>query len=173
LLHRQATRKGTALTAEDILTDAATRGINAGRSRGFQNDVMMGLRAFGKSLAANMAQDDVAGVMVTAGVIRGGKMLGSGVVLTLQDRVLVGWMQGMLKKPFIATIPLSSISSVERKVKPAGGRMARATPALAVQAADAWELLCSSEVPQDAPLYGMLAGLLGGSLDPKDLPPVE
>jgi hypothetical protein len=161
------------LTAEDILTDAATRGINAGRSRGFQNDVMMGLKLFGKSLSTNMAQDDVAGVMVTAGVIRGGKMLGSGVVLTLQDRALVGWMQGILKKPFIASIPLSSITSVERTLKPAGGRMARATPSLVVQADEPWELLCSSEVSSEAPLYDMLAGLLDGSLDPKELPPVE
>lgn len=39
----------------------------------------------------------------------------------------------------------------------------------AVTAAEQWELLCSPDVPKDAPLYGMLAGLLDGSLTPDQL----
>lgn len=150
--------------------DAAERGATASRSDAETKDLLKIVKVFKDALLAKMAEDDVAGIMTSTYVFRDGKPLGAGVVLTLSDRALFGWMKGIFKKPVIETVPLSSITAVKRGVKASTPRMPKATSALFVKAGQEWEFLCSPYVAADAPLYGMLADLLSGTLKPDQLP---
>lgn len=105
--------------------------------------------------------------MALSYALRDGKDLGGGVVLTLGDRVLIGWMKGLLRKPVVEAVPFSSI---EQGVRPPGGRIRSEHPIITVEAESRWEILYSPDVPADAPLYGLLADLLAGRQKADQLP---
>lgn len=157
------------MAADQVLIDAVERGYLASGSDKEKQDILNVLRVFKDALLREIRVDDTAGVMALSYTFRDGKDLGSGVVLTLGDRVLFGWMKGLLKKPVVEAVPLSSIAGVERGVKPASRRL-RENRTITVKAASEWEMLCSPDVPDDAPLYGLLTDLLSGRVGVDQLP---
>jgi len=150
------------MTAEDVLATTAEHGVAASGLALENNDVLMLLRIFNKDLLAEIRDDDAPGVMAPTYLFRSGKRLGGGVAAVVGDRALFGWMKGLLKKPTIAVVPLSSITSAKRDVKVVGGH-AKPTPVIIVSADEDWELLPSPDVPAEAPLYTILTDLLTGA----------
>lgn len=157
------------MAAEDVLITAAERGLFASRSTEAGNNVLGVLKVFNVDLLAQIRDDDVPGIMVPTAMYRGGKWLRGGVVLALQDRALVGWMRGILKKPTVVVLPYASFSSVRRDSKVVSGS-AQPMPAIVVTAEEQWEFLCAPEVPEDAPLYDLLTRILAGELAVTDFP---
>ncbi len=132
------------MTVQDILANAAERAADASKSDVERRDILNMVKVFAKTLSAHIRDHDVAGVLVPTYIFRGARPLGAGVVLTLGDRVLMGWMKGLLKKPVVETVPLASITKVEGGTKGPGGRLSKETRVLIITAAEQWELLCSS-----------------------------
>lgn len=160
------------MAAQEVLVDAAERGFAASGSEKEGKDLIKALPIFKTALLAQVRDDDVAGVMALSYTLRDGKDLGGGVVLTLGDRALIGWMKGLLKKPLVEAVLLSSIASVEQGVRSPGGRIRSEHPIITVEAESRWEILYSPDVPADAPLYGLLADLLAGRQKADQLPPL-
>jgi hypothetical protein len=160
------------MAAQEVLVDAAERGFAASGSEKERKDLIKTLPVFKTALLAQIRDDDVAGVMALSYTLRDGKDLGGGVVLTLGDRALIGWMKGLLKKPVVEAVLFSSITSVEQGVRPPGGRIRSEHPILMVEAESRWEILYSPDVPAEAPLYGLLADLLAGRQKADQLPPL-
>ncbi|HET8861635.1 MAG TPA: hypothetical protein VFM94_00100 [Solirubrobacterales bacterium] len=160
------------MAADEVLIDAVERGYLASGSEREREDLFRVLSVFKDALLREIHADDTAGVMALSYTIRDGKNLGAGVILTLDDRVLFGWMKGLLKKPVIEAIPLSSITGVEQGVRPASGRL-RENRTITIRAASEWEMICSPDVPDGAPLYGLLTDLLSGKVKADQLPDLE
>lgn len=160
------------MTGQDVLVTAAERGVGASESEVEGSDILKVLRVFKGELLGEVREGDVAGVLAPAYLFRGGKHLGGGLALALQDRVVFGWLRGILKRPTIAVVPLASISSVESTTKAVGGH-APPMPTIAVSAGEDWELVQSPDVPAEAPLYDILHRLLDGNLRADELPAVE
>jgi hypothetical protein len=158
--------------AEEVLLDAAERGYAASGSDKEGKDLFGVLPVYKAALLSQILDDDVAGVLALSYTLRDGKDLGGGVVLALGDRALVGWMKGLLKKPVVEAVPLSSIASVEQGVRPPGGRIRSEHPIISVEAESRWEILYSPDVSPDARLYGLLADLLAGRVKADQLPPL-
>jgi hypothetical protein len=160
------------MAAEEVLLDAAERGYAASGSDKEGKDLVKVLPVYKTPLLAQILDDDVAGVLALSYTFRDGKDLGGGVILTLGDRALIGWMKGLLKKPVVEAVPLSSIASVKRGVRPPGGRIRSEHPIITIEAESKWEILYSPDVPPDAPLYGLLVSLLTGEVVADQLPPL-
>lgn len=159
------------MSAQDVLIDSADRGAIASESDVERKDLLQLLRVFKDALLVNIRDGDVPGLLAGTPIFRNGKDLRIGVVLALEDRVLLGWMKGILKKPVIEAIPLSSITSVEHSARPPqANRYQKVTSSLLIKAADDWELLCSPDVSDRAPLYRILVELLSGELKLDQLP---
>jgi|SRR6188472_658293 len=159
------------MAAEEVLLDAAERGYVASGSDKEGKDLIRVLPVYKTALLSRIVDDDVAGVLALSYAFRDGKDLGGGVILTLGDRALIGWMKGLLKKPVVEAVPLSSISSVEQGVRRPGGRIRSEHPIITVEAESKWEILYSPDVPPDAPLYSLLTDLLAGRVKADQLPP--
>lgn len=160
---------GSDLMAQDVLVEAAARGADAAGSDQERADLLKILPAFKDSLLEEVRDGDFPGILAGAYVFRAGKRLGAGLVLTLQGRAVICWMKGLLKRPTAEVVPLASISSVELGHKRVTGK-AKPAPTILVEATERWELLCSPDVPAEAPLYGLLVGLLDGSVNPEQWP---
>lgn len=145
------------------------RGAEAARSDQERADLLKILRVFKDSLLVEIRDGDFPGILAGTYVFRGGKRLGVGVVLTLQGRAVISWMKGFLKRPMTEVVPLASIDSVELGQKRVTGK-AEPAPTIFLEATESWELICSPDVPAEAPLYGLLLGLLDGSVNPEQLP---
>ncbi len=161
------------MAADEVLIDAVERGYLASGSEKERQDILKVLSVFKDALLREIRADDMAGVMALCYTLRDGKDLGSGVILTLADRALFAWMKGLLKKPVVEAVPFSSIAGVERGVRAPSGRIRSEHPTITVKAASDWEILCSPDVPDDAPLYGLLVDLLGGRVKVDQLPDLE
>lgn len=146
--------------------EAAARGADAANSDQERADLLKILPAFKDSLLEEVRDGDFPGILAGTYVFRAGKKLGAGMVLTLQGRAVICWMKGFLKRPIAEVVPLTSISSVELGHRRVTGK-AKPAPAIFIKAAESWELLCSPDVPAEAPLYGLLVGLLDGSVNPE------
>lgn len=161
---------GGPVSATDVLLDAAELGAVASESNRESRDLLKLLKVFKDVLLANIGDDDSRGLMAGTFLSRNGKDLRTGVVLVLQDRILLGWMKGMLKKPVVEAILLSAVATVERGKKATPGR-SRVSESIVVKAGtDTWELLCSPDVAPDAPLYRMVAELIAGEQTMDGLP---
>ena len=156
------------LTARDVLVEAGVRGADAAGSDQERADLLKILPAFKDSLLEEIRDGDFPGILAKTYVFREGRKLGGGMVLTLQERAVICWMK-RLKRPAAEVVPLASISSVELGHRRVTGK-AKPAEAIVVEAAERWELLFSPDVPAEAPLYGLLMGLLDGSVNPKHWP---
>lgn len=163
---------GSGLSAEDVLVEAGARGAGAAGSDKEREDLLRLIRVFKDSLLAEIRDDDFPGILAGTYVFRAGKQLGIGLILTLQGRAVICWMKGFLKRPVAEVVPLASIGSVELGHRRVTGK-AKPVPAIFLEAAESWELLCSPDVPDEAPLYGMVLGLLDGSINPERIPVEE
>jgi hypothetical protein len=160
---------------QDVLRISAERGMGASRSEAEVKDLVKVVQVFRNELQECIGSDDVPGVLVTAGIMRAGRYLGGGMVLALGDRMVIGWLKGLLKRTTLAVIPYSAIRSVEEAAK-VPGQLIKSQHALVVEADETWELFYSPDVPAGAPLYGILRGLLEGRLTTaqlQDVFPVE
>jgi hypothetical protein len=160
---------GSNLTAQDVLVEAAVRGADAAGSDQERADLLKIMPAFKDSLLGEVRDGDFPGLLAAVYVVRAGKKLGAGLVLALQGRAVICWMKGFLKRPTAEVVPLASISSVELGRRRVPGN-AKPVPAIFVEAVESWELICSPDVPAEAPLYGLLVGLLDGSVNPEQWP---
>lgn len=158
------------MSTEDSIITAVARAAEAGQSNGFQNDLLAMVKVFSQALKSKLGATDDAGLMVAGGLARNGTSLGMGVVLTLQDRILIGWMKGFLRKPVIETVELAAITDVSRAIKPPAGRVAKDAQLIKFRTGEEWELTCSPELPDQAPLFDLFTGILNGSLAPSELP---
>ena len=161
------------MAADEVLIDAVERGYLASKSEKERNDMLNVLRAYKGALLPQIRPDDTAGVMALSYTFRDGKDLGGGVVLSLDDRVLFAWMKGLLKKVVVEAVPYSTIAEVKQGIRPPTGRIRSEHPTITVKANSEWEILCSPDVPSDAPLYGLLADLLAGRMKTNQLPDLE
>lgn len=146
--------------------EAAARGAEAANSDQERADLLKILPAFKDSLLEEVHDGDFPGILAGVYVVRAGKKLGAGLVLALQERAVICWMKGFLKRPTAEVVTLASISSVELGHRRVPGK-AKPVPAIFVEAAENWELLFSPDVPTEAPLYGLLVRLLDGSINPE------
>jgi hypothetical protein len=161
------------MAAEEVLIDTVERGYLASGSDKEKKDMLSALRVYKDALLSQIRDDDTAGVMAISYTFRDGKDLGGGLVMALGDRVLFSWMKGLLKKPVVEAVPFSSITSAEHGMRPPRGRIRSEHPTVTVKAVNEWEILCSPDVPAGAPLYGLLADLLGGRVKADRLPDLE
>ncbi|HEY6729724.1 MAG TPA: hypothetical protein VI039_01730 [Solirubrobacterales bacterium] len=160
------------MSAEDVLVNAAERGWVAVDSEMEKSAIMDMVKVFKGALLKEIRDDDVAGALAAVLVIRDGDVLGTGVVVVLADRALIGWMKGLLKKPVVEAVPLATITEVTRGVKEPTRRICNPNRAIFVRAAQDWELLCARTDIPDQPVYDLVAGLLGGTIKISDLQPV-
>lgn len=157
------------LTAKDVFVEAAGRGSDASGSEKEREDLLKIVQVFGKEMIERIEDGDAPGIFATARVFRAGRSLGVGVVLTLGDRAVVGWMKGFLKRPTTEVVPFASIESVDLRKKQVSG-WAQPVPCVFVAAEEDWELMCSPDVPQEAPLYQLLCASLDGRLSSEQWP---
>jgi hypothetical protein len=157
------------LTAKDVFVEAAARGSDASGSEKERADLLKIVQVFGKELVERIEDGDEPGILVTARVFRAGRSVGVGPVLTLGNRMVVGWMKGILKRPTSEVVPFSSIASADLRKKQVSG-WAQPVPCVFVAAEEDWELMCSPDVPSEAPLYELLCASLDGRLTPEQWP---
>ena len=165
-VHSEARRRDDGAGRID---DGGGTGIAASESPVEREDILKILQVFKANLLAEIRAGDVAGILAPTYLYRDGKRLGGGLVLTLGDRAVIGWMRGIFKRPTTEIVPLTAIDAVQRATKVVGGK-AEPMPAILVTAGDDWEMLQSPDVPAQAPLYELLSRLLDGSLHADELP---
>jgi hypothetical protein len=158
------------MSAEDVLVDSVHMGWVASESETEKRDMLMVLKVFKDVLLSNIRDGDESGLFAATALFRNGKALQAGVVLVLQDRVVLGWMKGLFKKPVAESVPLSTMSEVKRGPQ-TSSRGPKVKESITFQTAgDKWEMWCSPDVAPDAALYQMLTELLAGELTTGKLP---
>ena len=155
------------MSSKDNLVETAARSVGCAGADS-QKEIMGVLQAFKDKLLPNMRNDDAPGVIAPTYILRGNTQLGAGVVMALKDRVIVGWMKGLLKKPVVAELPLASIERIEAASKPAGGRFTKPLASLRLVGRDDWELLFAADTGGLA-LRDGLAQVLAGPSDSEPL----
>lgn len=158
------------MDAQDVLVESAEIGSIASESEVEKKDLLALFKVFAAALLPYLKDDDVPGLLIGTSLFRNGKDLRSAVVLALGDRVLLGWMKGILKKPVVEVVPLSSIMSAERVTPPQAGSFPKVRSSVVIAAEDRWEILCSPDVADEAPMYRILVELLTGELTADRLP---
>lgn len=156
------------MNSKDALAATVERSVGIAGS-GAQQDLLGLLRIFKDKLLLTLREGDQPGVMASAFIMRGDQQVGPGVALILQDRLILGWQKGLLRKPVLAELPLSSISQAEPGIKPKTGRMAKPLASLKLTGSESWELLFTQDAP-DLKLRDTLAQLLQGTLSLDQLP---
>jgi len=150
------------VSKENVLLSAYSYTANVAGTERFVTLAKGTLQLFGKSLAQRLSPSDQPGLYVPMKVVRGGKEQ-PGAVLTLADRAVVGWSEGILRpKPHTASIQLDSISGVEEVTKP-GNVHSVPLPMFYVHAEDEWTFVSHNVYAKDGPDIPQLlvAALLG------------
>jgi hypothetical protein len=158
------------MTAKDALADSLWMGAVASESPAEEKDLKGTFRVFARPFLDEMHEGDIRGLLVATMLYRNGKQLSAAMILVLRDRVLLGWMKGLLKKPTVESIPLSAITDVQRSSE-TPARLDKVKEVIKFNAADdQWLAACSPSVSPDAPLYKMLVELLNGEQTADKLP---
>jgi len=158
------------MDAHEVLLNSMEFGVIAAESPAEEKYFLDMVRIFKNALLAQVREDDTSGLMAGTYIYRNGKDLRGGLVLALGDRVVLGWMKGFLKKPMIEVVPYSTIQSAARSSTPRTKANRRVRSAIVIKAASEWELFCSPDVADEAPLYRILVELLSGKQTTSELP---
>ena len=155
------------MTNRDILAASVERSVKVAGS-GAQQDLLGLLGIFKDKLLEQLRGADVPGVMASTFIMRGDDMVGPGMALALQDRLILGWQKGLFRKSVLTVLPMSSITRVESGGKPKKLGTKPLAP-LRVIGNEPWELLFTQDAP-DLALRDTLSELLSGSLTMDQLP---
>ncbi len=149
----------------EVITSSAEKGIELTGSSDAQQTTVGVITAFRDKLLPAVEVDEEPGVLAPTYLLCDGRHLGAGVALVLEDRAILGWMKGLLKRPVIEAVPLARIEAVEPGSKPAGGRLAKPLESIRLKSGKEWELLFTQDAGGTR-LRDALAALLAGEPAP-------
>jgi len=148
---------------EDVVGDALEATDNIVQSEEYPEEAKNRLQLLSRdALQRELKASDQGEIFAPVWFEKDGKLL-SGSVLTLQDRVIFGWITGIVRrKNFDAVVPRDSIRSIEEETERRRGLGTIST--LTVLADEDWKII---PVPLDGatmPLSEVIRGVLEGWL---------